>query len=462
VKFLTGVFGAFSGFVLLLHQGKRNSSQDEDIVSPKCLNDAELGRHSTAIVKGTKLHYVEQGDNTNKCILCLHDFGDFWYGWRNQLRGLCENFWVVALDLKGFGESEKPVFQGGYDEEVILEEIRAFILTIIEGHEDQKIILIGHGLGGSISWKFVERYPEMVDKLILISAPHPDVWLQEATSTWKNILENRWLYASRVPFIPEWKLLESKEQFFNKRFNNWEKLTDVNFYYSFNQDAYEYTFARASDWRGPVNYYRNLSLETVNIQDIGDDRSSDAGVTMALDVETLLLVGNVDSEVSLDLITRSSMIPTKCAVHIINGAGHFPHQEQPSYCNKIIYRFIEDFDKIKLKEKEDKNNNVGDTEIENVGLVQKSLNTIKKYVSSEKLDQIEEIELDNSKTVMKQNNSSIYQMSIDTLKNYGNSFYFGYKQPIDKVMNSGSNVLSEGAATVANNMFRFYFIEQYQ
>ena len=47
------------------------------------------------------------------------------------------------------------------------------------------------------------------------------------------------------------------------------------------------------------------------IKDIGDDRSSDAGVTMALDVETLLLVGNVDSEVSLDLITRSSVIPTK-------------------------------------------------------------------------------------------------------------------------------------------------------
>ena len=103
------------------------------------------------IFQGTKLHYVEQGDNTNKCILCLHDFGDFWYGWRNQLRGLCENFWVVALDLKGFGESEKPVFQGGYDEEVILEEIRAFILTIIEGHEDQKIILIGHGLGGKVA-----------------------------------------------------------------------------------------------------------------------------------------------------------------------------------------------------------------------------------------------------------------------------------------------------------------------
>jgi len=170
----------------------------------------------------------------------------------------------------------------------------------------------------------------------------------------------------------------------------------------------------------------------------------------------------------LDLITRSALIPAKCAVHIINGAGHFPHQEQPSYCNKIIYRFIEEFDRIKLKEKEDKNNNMGDIEIENIGLVQKSLNTIKKYVSSEKLDNIEETEpdiyeeLDNSQTVIKQNNSSIYQMSMDTLKNYGNSFYFGYKQPIDKVLNSGSNVLSEGAASLANNMFRFYFIEQYQ
>ena len=55
-----------------------------------------------------KFHYVENGSPSKIMVLCLHDFTDFWYGWRNQLRGLSESFRVVALDLKGFGDSEKP------------------------------------------------------------------------------------------------------------------------------------------------------------------------------------------------------------------------------------------------------------------------------------------------------------------------------------------------------------------
>ena len=43
---------------------------------------------------------MEAGSRKNVLVLCLHDFTDFWYGWRNQLKELSESFWVVALDLK--------------------------------------------------------------------------------------------------------------------------------------------------------------------------------------------------------------------------------------------------------------------------------------------------------------------------------------------------------------------------
>ena len=77
-------------------------------------------------------------------ILCLHDFGDFWYGWRNQLRNLSHSNWVVALDMKGFGDSEKPFLASKYKDEVIIEELKQLIDVLQEN--DKKIVLIGHGL----------------------------------------------------------------------------------------------------------------------------------------------------------------------------------------------------------------------------------------------------------------------------------------------------------------------------
>lgn len=59
---------------------------------------------------------------------------------------------------------------------MILEELKKFI-EVVQERED-KIILIGHGLGGQIAWKFATKYPEMIQKFISISTPHPSVWLR--------------------------------------------------------------------------------------------------------------------------------------------------------------------------------------------------------------------------------------------------------------------------------------------
>merc|ERR1712062_416012 len=141
----------------------------------------------------------------------------------------------------------------------------------------------------------------------------------------------------RIPGLPEKKLATYSNKLFEKRFKNRDKSPEVNLDLKFNMDAYHYTFSLFSDWTGPINYYRNLDLSDYGQMDTLSDK-------MSSQVETLLIVGNEDTDVSLDLITKSAQIPERCAVHIVNGGGHFPHQEQPSYCNKIIYRFIQEFD----------------------------------------------------------------------------------------------------------------------
>ena len=149
-------------------------------------------------------------------ILCLHDYCDFWYGWRNQLKGLSHSNWVVALDLKGFGDSEKPFMSSKYEDEVVVEELKKFIDVLQEN--DRKIVLIGHGLGGHIAWKFVEKYPFMVSKFISISTPHPRIWLKHVMRSWRSVIENRWLFACRLRFLPEMEMVANDLEVFEEKF----------------------------------------------------------------------------------------------------------------------------------------------------------------------------------------------------------------------------------------------------
>ena len=82
------------------------------------------------------------------------------------------------------------------------------------------------------------------------------------------------------------------------------------------QEAYLYTFCQASDWWGPVNYYRNLDLVHTHTEEPNEEATEEVTALtphqqQRLEVETLLIVGNDDTDVSLDLITKSAQIPTK-------------------------------------------------------------------------------------------------------------------------------------------------------
>ena len=60
-------------------------------------------------MNGIKIHYVEEGDRDKPMMLFVHGFPEFWYSWRHQMKYFAkEGYYVVALDLPGYGDSEKP------------------------------------------------------------------------------------------------------------------------------------------------------------------------------------------------------------------------------------------------------------------------------------------------------------------------------------------------------------------
>lgn len=110
-----------------------------------------------------KLHYVEWGDPKGEPLLLVHGGQDHCRNWDWLARGLSENYRVLALDLRGHGDSEW-VKGGSY-------QLTDFIYDIDELVTQLRLAplrIIGHSLGGAISARYSGLYPDNVIKLVNI------------------------------------------------------------------------------------------------------------------------------------------------------------------------------------------------------------------------------------------------------------------------------------------------------
>ena len=112
-------------------------------------------------VNGLKICYKLQGKG--KPVFLVHGFGtnkEFWIG---QIQDLAKRYQIIYFDLKGAGKSDRPNHL--YTMETYVEDLRGLmdILNIKKAH------LVGHSFGGMISMNFCLKYPDYVDKLILMA-----------------------------------------------------------------------------------------------------------------------------------------------------------------------------------------------------------------------------------------------------------------------------------------------------
>lgn len=129
--------------------------------------------HRYAEVNGVKLHYVEQGKG--ELILFLHGFPEFWYEWKDLLPEFGKDHHAVAPDMRGYNLSSMPESVEQYRVPLIVEDIHALAVKL----KARKFVLVGHDWGGVIAWGFAAAHPEMLDKLIIMNAPHPTVFARE-------------------------------------------------------------------------------------------------------------------------------------------------------------------------------------------------------------------------------------------------------------------------------------------
>lgn len=115
---------------------------------------------------GIKTHFIERGDHGSPIVL-VHGFGSSTHTWMGNIDALAKNHRVYAFDMKGFGLTAKPK-----DGQYHMEEYTRHLLGFLDAVKLDKVILVGHSLGGSVATRFTLLHPDRVSALVLV-APAP-------------------------------------------------------------------------------------------------------------------------------------------------------------------------------------------------------------------------------------------------------------------------------------------------
>jgi pimeloyl-ACP methyl ester carboxylesterase len=121
--------------------------------------------HHIATVNGIQLHYVMGG--TGEPLVLLHGYPQSWYEWRYIMPALAKNYTLIAPDLRGFGDSSKPLT--GYDGKTTAEDIYQLVAQL----GFNKIFLAAHDVGSQTAFSFTVAHPNNVTKLVIMDFPFP-------------------------------------------------------------------------------------------------------------------------------------------------------------------------------------------------------------------------------------------------------------------------------------------------
>jgi pimeloyl-ACP methyl ester carboxylesterase len=120
------------------------------------------------VAGGATYHVVEAGSGPP--VLLLHGFPDNWRLWRHQLDALVPaGRRVIAPDLLGFGESDRPAETERYAMSLLARDV----LALLDASEVERCAVVGHDWGAALAWALAAFAPERVERLAAVSVGHP-------------------------------------------------------------------------------------------------------------------------------------------------------------------------------------------------------------------------------------------------------------------------------------------------
>jgi pimeloyl-ACP methyl ester carboxylesterase len=153
--------------------------------------------HRWVDTNGIRLHCAVDGEGP--LVIFLHGFPECWYSWRHQLAALAPRFRVVAPDLRGYNESDKPAGVSAY----ALPELVADVHGLVQAFGEREAVIVGHDWGGAIAWTFAMEHPEATRRLVVMNCPHPAIFGQAIRTNRRQLARSWYMFFFQIPWLPE-------------------------------------------------------------------------------------------------------------------------------------------------------------------------------------------------------------------------------------------------------------------
>jgi pimeloyl-ACP methyl ester carboxylesterase len=268
-------------------------------------------------IHGHEISYRTTGSGPP--LLLIHGMAGSSATWEPVMRPLARSFTVIAPDLLGHGQSEKP--RGDYSLGAFASLLRDLLITL--GHD--RATVVGQSLGGGIAMQFAYQFPERCERLVLVSSgglgedvspllrlltlPGSEYVLPLACNSTVNAIGERlgsWF--GRLGIRPEPAVAEILRSF--------ESLGDAE-----TREAFIHTLRSVVDFRG----------QRVSAND---------KLYLASDVPTLIIWGDRDPIIPVHHATEAHEAIPGSRLEIFEGAGHYPHCSDPERFTDLLDEFV--------------------------------------------------------------------------------------------------------------------------
>ncbi|KAG9452704.1 hypothetical protein H6P81_005608 [Aristolochia fimbriata] len=277
--------------------------------------------------RGHKIHYVEQGNGVP--VILIHGFGASAYHWRYNIPELSQAYKVYAVDLLGFGWSDKAIIE--YDAMIWKDQVADFLKEIVK----EPAVLVGNSLGGFTALVTAAELPELVCGLVLLNSAgqfsNPSGMVDqgvEDTALQKFLLRplKEIFQRAALGFL----FWQSKQP---SRIESVLKSVYIN---TSNVDDYliQSITKPTEDPNAGEVYYRLMTRFMLNQSKYTLD-----GMLSKLSCPLLLLWGDLDPWVGPNKAVKiKEFYPNTSLVNL--QAGHCPHDEIPELANKALLDWL--------------------------------------------------------------------------------------------------------------------------
>ena len=283
-------------------------TQPASVTSPEQLPEGLKIEHKFVEAGGVKWHYVEAGKG--EPVVFLHGLPESWFSWHYQIEEVSKKYRVIAVDLKGYGQSDKS--DGDYTAQGVANEL----IALFDAIGLDKFSLVTHDWGTLIGDRIASTIPDRIVKYVRMEAPvlkvdpanHPQFEL------FKNQALARGMMSLARTFIT--KVYESRTV---------QKISDED------MEGIIFEFSCPGVAEAVPRYFRDFAMEN---EDVALARFK------KMTFPVLVLQGENDPAQPLWYFEGIETVFPNAKLQIVKDAGHFTELEKPEEVSKAILDFL--------------------------------------------------------------------------------------------------------------------------